>query len=138
MPLPGGITQCSCGRIAIDRFLYRIGANFAREYLARGIINSPSWYLIALVTGKANGIFYFVPLLCLLYLLSPVLVYFGKIHYKFLLIVAIFIQLGAVLLDSLHYLEYLNIVKWKIPALDQLWIYVPSLSPVWHIFYFVL
>jgi hypothetical protein len=111
---------------------------FARDSLFRGEKNPPLWYLSTLLIGKADGIYYFVPLLCLFYLLSPLLVSLAKFNYKRLLIISFLIQFGAVILNSLHYLEYLNLVAGKIPLLDQLWIYVPSFSPVWHLFYFVL
>lgn len=111
---------------------------FVRDYFLSGTIYTPAQYLSALLTGKATGIYYFVPLLCSFYLLSPILVSYAKTNYKRLLIVSILLQFGAVTLNNLNYLRYFHLIGGDIPGLNLLWVYFPSWFPIWHIFYFVL
>jgi peptidoglycan/LPS O-acetylase OafA/YrhL len=63
-------------------------------------------YLGRLVLGKATEAYYFIPLLCQYYLLSPLFLPWAKTNWKLLLIVSALVQFGA---QSLQYLEVLNI-----------------------------
>lgn len=111
---------------------------FIRDFILSGTLQTPLSYLVTLLTGGAVGIYYFVPLLCLLYLFSPILVYLAKANFKLLLISTIILQFGLVVFNNFSYSKYLNLVDGNNPILDQLWVYNPSWSPAWHVFYFVL
>lgn len=111
---------------------------FIRDFIISDTLRSPLWYLTSLLTGEAVGIYYFVPLLCLLYIFSPILVYLAKANYRLLLISTLILQFGLVIFNSFSYFHYFNLVDGDIPFLNQLWIFFPSWSPAWHVFYFVL
>lgn len=111
---------------------------FIRDFIISGTLQTPLKYLITLLTGGAVGVYYFIPLLCLLYLFSPFLVSLAKVNYKLLLISSVILQFSLVVYNSFSYFKYLNLVNGDIPFLNQLWVYNPSWSPVWHVFYFVL
>ncbi len=82
--------------------------------------------------GQTTPAFYFVPLLCQLYLLAPILVPRARSNWKSLL-------LGAALLQGLvHLVRYLVILRVPLPGLDLL----ADLTPAWFFpggaFWFVL
>ena len=68
-----------------------------------GIVYSPVEYLERFVIGTADGgSYYFVPLLCQFYLLSPFIVRLAKTRWRLLLLAATLIQLGAFGVNYLH------------------------------------
>lgn len=60
-----------------------------------GITYTPLEYLGRLVSGKAEGPYFYVPLLCQFYLLAPLLVPLAKSRRRLLLLGAGLVQLGA-------------------------------------------
>jgi len=68
----------------------------------QGIFHAPTEYLLRLVIGKADGPYFFVPLLCQFYLLSPLIVRLARAKGWWLLLVSALVQLGAL---SLKYLD---------------------------------
>lgn len=106
-------------------------AIFAFDYVLR-ISYSPLQYLAKFLTTGAIGPYYFVPLLCYLYLLSPFLVPIAKTRARLLLYIAALVQLSTM------GLRYFRVFQVPIPMLDQLIAYTPDWSlPRW-IFFFVL
>ena len=57
----------------------------------------PAEYLLRLLTGKASAPYFYVPVICQFYLLSPFLIRLAKTRPKLLLIAAAVLQLGAIL-----------------------------------------
>jgi len=85
-----------------------------------------------ILLGQTTPAFYFVPLLCQLYLLAPLLVPWARSKWKPLLV-------GAALLQGLvHAIRYLLVLQVPIPGLDIL----ADLTPAWFFpggaFWFVL
>jgi len=76
-------------------------AIFVRNGILLGSIDSPGEYLQRLVFGRAEPLYYFVPLLIQLYLISPFITRWAKAKPALLLAVAGAIQLG------MHILLYL-------------------------------
>ncbi len=106
-------------------------AIFAFDYVLR-ISYSPLQYLAKFFTTGAIGPYYFVPLLCYLYLLSPFLVPIARTRARLLLYIAALVQLSTMSL------RYFRVFQIPIPMLDQLITYAPDWSlPRW-IFFFVL
>jgi probable poly-beta-1,6-N-acetyl-D-glucosamine export protein len=88
--------------------------------------------VVSFATGRINPVFYYVPLLIQLYLLSPLLVTLAKKNWKALLISAALIQ---VFVQALQYPLFLG---WDVPAVQQ----IASFFPKWffpvRIFWFTL
>jgi peptidoglycan/LPS O-acetylase OafA/YrhL len=79
-----------------------------------GIVYSPAEYLMRLVTGTADGgSYYFVPLLCQFYLLSPFIVRLAKTRWRLLLLAATLIQLSAFGVNYLH----LSLLEARVPVI---------------------
>lgn len=62
----------------------------------QGIVHTPTEYLIKLVYSGASGGYSFVPLLCQLYLVAPLLVPFAQDHWRPLLAVTAILQLAVI------------------------------------------
>lgn len=60
----------------------------------QGVVFSPSKYLLLLLCGGAEAPYYYVPLLCQFYLLSPLMISMAKNKGKWLLLISALIQLG--------------------------------------------
>lgn len=95
-----------------------------------GITYRPAGYLERLIFGRASGPYFFVPLLCQFYLLSPVLVPFARIKGKVLLLIMAFLQLGALSL------KYLLLFGAELPNLNLILRVTPSCFFIWWAFYF--
>lgn len=89
-------------------------------------------YLTIFFTRGATGPYYFVPLLCYLYLLSPFFVYATKKNWKLVLFVSAFLQLGLV---SLRYFALFGI---EFPGLSFLLIITPDWLPLFSMTFFIL
>ncbi len=86
---------------------------------------SPAGYATALLTGRVNPAYYYVPLLCQFYLLSPLLVFLARRWWQWLLLAALAIQLSIQLLYYPALLQvsagvlqpYVDVVpKWIFPV----------------------
>lgn len=77
----------------------------------QGVTYAPLEYVQRLALGRADGIFYFVIVLCQLYLLSPLIVPVARSRPRLLLIGSALLQLGTV------GLRYLTVFGVEIPAL---------------------
>jgi membrane-bound acyltransferase YfiQ involved in biofilm formation len=96
----------------------------------RGEIFTPSGYLLRLVYGGADPPYYYVPLLCQFYLLSPLIIPIAKRRPKLMLLASAGIQLGVM---SLTY--YVSLVA-KAPISDMaLRILRLPLFPGWSFFF---
>jgi len=103
---------------------------FLLDYL-QGTVLSPLGYITTFFTVGAIGPYYFIPLLCYLYLLSPYIIRFAKARWKLALGVSIIIQLFAI---SLRYLTFIGI---QIPN-SEFWLQMtPTWAPPIWIFFFV-
>ena len=71
-----------------------------------GIIYTPLEYLERLVSGKADGPYFYVPLLCQFYLLAPLVVPIAKTKRWLLLLIVGFLQLGSL---SLRYRVFFGV-----------------------------
>jgi hypothetical protein len=100
--------------------------------ITQGYRESLTGMVVSFVTGRINPVFYYVPLLIQLYLLSPLLVTLAKKNWKVLLISAALIQ---VFVQALQYPLFLG---WDVPAVQQ----IASFFPKWffpvRIFWFTL
>jgi peptidoglycan/LPS O-acetylase OafA/YrhL len=94
---------------------------FAGEFV-QGRTYSPIEYLGGFVFGRATPAFYYIPLLCQLYLLSPGLVPIAKTRWKWLLVGTALIQLVA---QGLLYPDMLGVEH---PVLNSLTV---ILTPPW-------
>ena len=63
---------------------------------------SPAQYLLRLIWGKANPPYYYVPLVCQFYLLSPLIVPLARTKGRLMLLVSVLMQLGV--LGASYYL----------------------------------
>ena len=97
-----------------------------------GYRESLTGILVSYATGRINPVFYYVPLLIQLYLLSPLLVGLARKNWQVLLLVAALIQIAV---QALQYPYFLGI---DAPVVQQ----IASLFPKWffpvRIFWFVL
>jgi surface polysaccharide O-acyltransferase-like enzyme len=93
---------------------------------------TPIEYLRRLLTGGALGLYFFIPVLCWLYLLSPLIVNAVKANWKLTLIVSFLIQLITVSF------RYFSLYKIEFPGLDFLLGVTPFWSPFIFNFFFVL
>ena len=105
---------------------------FALDAIQRQIY-PPGDYIVRLITGEAaGGSYYFVPLVCQFYLLSPFIVRVARTRPRLLLIVAAAVQLVA------FGFKYLEIYKVNTPGLSPfVWISAHWLIFLWA-FYFPL
>lgn len=94
----------------------------------QGEWHSPAEYVRRLVFGDAIGAYFFVPLLCQFYLLSPLAARFGKPRWRSLLVVSAFVQVVAI---GLLYLPLLDV---EVPDA----FYTTPWLFVWQIIYFPL
>jgi len=97
-----------------------------------GDMYGPIEYLRRLVAEGAGGGYYYVPLLCYLYLLSPLVVRIAKARCRLLLSVSALIQLGPM---AFWYLKHWGV---ETPVVDLMIRITPSWSPSWFIFFFAL
>lgn len=73
-----------------------------------GSTYTPVGYLERLVSGEATPAYYFVPLLCQFYLLSPLLIALARDRWRLLLAGSLILQLAAI---GLHYLDLARAVS---------------------------
>jgi peptidoglycan/LPS O-acetylase OafA/YrhL len=103
---------------------------FVGDYFL-GIRYSLLKYLDLFFTWGATGPYYFVPLICYLYLLAPFLVPIAKTRGRLLLYIALLVQLGTM---GLRYTAVFGI---KAPGLSQMIHFTPDWSPPRWAFFFV-
>ncbi len=96
------------------------------------VIYSPGEYLWRLLKGGAHPSYYFVPLLCSFYLISPWLVRLARVRWKALLLGAALVQLMT------QVLSYLQVFGAPIPGLDLVLKLLPTYLLVWFAVYFPL
>jgi peptidoglycan/LPS O-acetylase OafA/YrhL len=88
-----------------------------------GTVRTPAKYLQALLRGDALNPFYYVPLLCQLYLLSPLLIGWARRRPRLLLGVALLLFLGTRLI---HYMLFLHVPMpglYKLAVLNAVWFF---------------
>jgi peptidoglycan/LPS O-acetylase OafA/YrhL len=108
---------------------------FVGDFL-QGTTHTPVEYLRRLVFGGAAPPYFYVPLLCQLYLLSPLLVTVAKTRGRQLLLVSALVLLSMI---SLGYLNlYGIVVGMEMPVVDRMRALLPPSSFVRWIFFFVL
>jgi len=86
----------------------------------QGKIYAPLEYVLRLTLMGANGGYYFIPVLCIFYLLSPLLVKPARSRWKLLLILAAVVQLIPM---SFRYLRLFDVV---FPGLSELIDWTPD------------
>jgi fucose 4-O-acetylase-like acetyltransferase len=69
-------------------------------------LDTLSTYLAKLALGKADPIYWYIIVICQLYLLAPLLIPVAKIRWRLLLLIAALIQFSA---SAITYLEYFNV-----------------------------
>jgi fucose 4-O-acetylase-like acetyltransferase len=74
-----------------------------------------SEYLRQLILGKADGTYYYIPLLCQFFLLSFVIVFLAKNHWRWLLVVSALIQI--IWIASFYLLSF-HITPFAIPFIE--------------------
>ncbi|MCC6456198.1 MAG: acyltransferase [Caldilineaceae bacterium] len=79
------------GSLLIPYFVWSL-AIFSADFLLLGIQYAPFRYLKLLAVGGATSAYYYVPLVCQLYLLAPFLVPLAKRRWRLLLIVSLLVQ----------------------------------------------
>jgi peptidoglycan/LPS O-acetylase OafA/YrhL len=82
---------------------------FIADFMLLGIQHTPLQYLKLLAVGGATSAYYYVPLLCQLYLLSPLLVLLAKRQWRLLLVLSFLIQ------------AYAQISQYQLVLDHQLW-----------------
>jgi membrane-bound acyltransferase YfiQ involved in biofilm formation len=87
----------------------------------QGTVYSPAVYLEKLLLGKATGAYFYVPLLCQFYLLSPLLIPFAKTAAKQVLLISALLQL--LVLGSRYLAAY--------GAATPIVTFVVRLAPLW-------
>jgi fucose 4-O-acetylase-like acetyltransferase len=103
---------------------------FIQMFITDGVHLTPLGYLRSFLSTGADGPYYFVPLLCYLYLLSPFLIKFAKQHPIWLLVVAGIIQVGS------ESIRYLVVTIGSTPVIDFLMKLTPDWSvPRWILFF---
>jgi len=112
-------------------YLVWTAAFFAVD-LAQGVTYSPNGYLQRLVFGRTTSGYYYVPLLCQYYLLSPLIVPLARTRWRPLLIGAGLIQ-GIILLA-----RYGSILNIQIAGLEQLTAWSVSWFFPGHLLWFTL
>jgi membrane-bound acyltransferase YfiQ involved in biofilm formation len=106
------------------------GVCFTSDAL-QGIVYTPAEYLKRLAFGQADGgAYFYVPLLCGFYLLSPLTVPIAKTHSRLLLLMAALLQLGSL---GLRYLVLLPVGITDSPLISV--IIAPWLFVRWSFFF---
>ena len=97
----------------------------------QGNTYSPVEYLARLLTGKADGGgYYFVPVLCEFYLLSPFIVYLARTRWRPLMLAAALVQLGAI------WAGYMQVLRVQMPGLPVMsWATAPWLPFLWAVYF---
>jgi surface polysaccharide O-acyltransferase-like enzyme len=128
--VPWGTVWTRIRHLAIP-FLLWSGVMLVAAIL-QGETYSPGEAFLQVVLGRTTPAFYFVPLLCQLYLLVPVLVPWARRNWKSLLLSA------AVLQSLVHVIRYLMILGLPLPGGGL----VPALTQGWffpsNVFWFAL
>ncbi len=105
---------------------------FTGKALAYGQILSPMEYVRRFLLGQATTAYYYVPLICQLYVVSRFMVPLAKKHWKLFLVTTAVIQFAV---QALRYFSLLDISN---PTIDTL----IRLTPIWffpiRIFWFAL
>jgi membrane-bound acyltransferase YfiQ involved in biofilm formation len=96
----------------------------------QGITYAPLEYLEQLAFGRADGSYFYVPLLCQFYLLSPLILPSAKTRGRQLLFASALLQLG------MFGLRYVDLFGAEIPALHLVLRMVPSCLFIWWAFFF--
>lgn len=104
---------------------------FASDFI-QGIRYMPVQYLTNFLTIGAVGSYFFIPLLCYLYLLSPFILQVARSHWKLTLFVTGAIQLASIAI------RYLGMFGVSFPGLDILLAVTPEWSLSFFIFFFTL
>jgi fucose 4-O-acetylase-like acetyltransferase len=99
-------------------------------YYFLGKTYTPIEILLALVYYGVSGMYWFIPCLCVLYLLAIFITPFGKTHWKLLLFFTAIIQFSAMLIF------YLPFLKVNFPGLSFLLQITSFQSPLNEIFFF--
>ena len=98
-------------KILLIPYLIWSAVIFAGDALQQGKILAPTEYLTRLAIGGAHPVYFYVPLLCQFYLLSPLVVGIAKSRWRLLLLTSALLQLGVLCL------RYLNLFGVEIPTL---------------------
>ena len=117
-------------RLLIPYFIWSV--LFFIADLLQGIVYTPIEYATKLVVGNADGykVFFYVPLLCQFYLLSPFLTRLARKNWQLLVAVAAIVQFGLVVVG------YLNVFDVPIPGRAEIQRFTPVWTfPVWLLYY---
>jgi len=115
-------------------YLIWSGVIFLGDFL-QGITYAPVEYLRQLAFGEVVAPYFYIPLLCQLYLLSPLLVPMAKTRGRQLLFVSMLVLLSVL---SLRYLGiYGEFAGVEMPVVDRLTALLPPCSFLRLIFFFV-
>jgi len=102
---------------------------FAVDYILK-VRYAPMEYLMRLATGNATPAYFFVPLLCQLYVLAPFVVLAAKDHWQWLCAGAMILHLAAI------GATYMNIFDMRLLGIDWSWMATPIwLFVRWSIFF---
>jgi len=102
---------------------------FIGDFL-QGITYTPVEYLRRLALGGATEAYFYIPLICQFYLLSPLVVPIAKTRGRLMLYISALVQLGIM------NLWYLNLFGANIPGLNQVICMMPGWSFVNWAFFF--
>ncbi len=105
---------------------------FLGQAVVYGRTSSIPVYLQKLIFGQATTAYYYVPLLCQLYVLSPFLVPLAKNNWKLLLTVTAVVQF---IVELSHYLDLVNP---GMPFFHEVFVYTPLWFFPRRIFWFAL
>ena len=97
---------------------------------AQGTTFSAAHYVSWMLTGGAIGPYYFVPMLCQFIVLSPVILWLAKHHFRLLLIVSAIMQFGIMALQYVDTARHLPIIGHTLEV-NRHWSFFPS----WAFFY---
>jgi len=99
-----------------------------------GNVYSPVEYLTRFATGKADGygVYFYVPLICQFYLLSPLIVRLARTRGRLLLVGTAIIQLSLVVISYLGFYDLLS------PLLQLVRQFTPAWVCLHWVFYFAL
>ncbi len=102
---------------------------FGLDYL-QSIRRTPLEYLHILLTKGADGPYYYVPLICYIYLLSPFLVWLAVRNGKLLVWLSAIVQIFTIVV------RYLVVWKVQVPFLVPVDAFMPAWSPLrWLLFF---
>jgi len=96
---------------------------FVQIYITEGVTHTPLEYLGLFLSTGADGPYYFVPLMCYLYLLAPFLMRLAKERPVILLMLAGLLQVGTSLF------RYAYLAFGSTPAID----FLLKISPDWSV-----